>query len=53
MSDRTLSGPNANRGWLTITVGQTTPTLGTWGIGALALVLAGAAARRIRKTSAA
>jgi hypothetical protein len=49
MSARTLSGPNANRGWLSITVGETTPALGTWGIGALAVVLAGVAARRLRK----
>ena len=48
MSDRTLSGPNANRGWLSLTVGETTPALGTWGIGALAVVLAGVAARRLR-----
>ena len=49
MSDRTLSGPNANRGWLNLTVGETTPALGTWGIGALAIALAGVAARRLRK----
>lgn len=50
-SDRGISGPNANRGWLTITIGDVTgtPALGTWGIGALAVVLAGAAVRRLRK----
>ena len=49
MSDRTLSGPNANRGWLNLTVGETTPALGTWGIGALAIALAGVATRRLRR----
>lgn len=50
-SDRGISGPNANRGWLTITIGDVTgtPALSTWGIGALAVVLAGAAVRRLRK----
>lgn len=50
MSDRGVSGPNANRGWLQITVGETTPSLSSWGFAALALVLAAAATIKIRKS---
>jgi IPTL-CTERM motif len=53
ISNRTLTAPNANRGWLNITVGQQAPTLGTWGIAALALLLAGAATMKIRKSAVA
>ncbi len=48
LSDRILTGPNANRGWLNLTVGGDTPGLSAWGIGFLATLLAGAGVWRAR-----
>ncbi len=51
LSDRTLSGPNANRGWLKLVIGNETfvPALSTWGrvtaAGFIALVALGYAKR--------
>ncbi len=52
LSDRTLTGANANRGWLNLTVGGDTPGLSSWGIGILAVLLSGAGVWRARRTMA-
>ena len=49
MGVRNLSGASANRGWLSLTVGAGTPSLGGWGAAALAVVLAGTALSRLRR----
>lgn len=52
LSARTLTGPNANRGWLNLTVGGDTPGLSSWGIGFLAMLLTGAGVWRARHAMA-
>ncbi len=52
LSERTVSGPNANRGWLNLTVGGNTPGLSSWGIGVLAMLLTGAGVWRARRLAA-
>ena len=52
VSDRTLTGANANRGWLNLTIGGDTPGLSSWGIGVLAVLLSGAGVWRARRSMA-
>ncbi|MGE4608345.1 MAG: hypothetical protein AAEJ52_16520 [Myxococcota bacterium] len=51
LSDRVLTGPNANRAWLNMTVGGNTPGLSSWGVGVLALLLASAGVWRARRAT--
>lgn len=51
LSHRSLAGPNANRGWLNLTVVGDTPALSGWGLALLAILLAGAGARRAARGS--
>jgi hypothetical protein len=52
LSARGVSGPNANRGWLTLTVGGDTPGLSGWGVGVLAMLLGSAGVWRARRAMA-
>jgi len=52
LSDRALTGANANRTWLNMTVGGNTPGLSSWGVGFLALLLASAGVWRARRATA-
>jgi hypothetical protein len=52
LSARGVSGPNANRGWLNLTVGGDTPGLSGWGIGVLAMLLGSAGVWRARRAMA-
>ena len=51
LSDRALSGPNANRAWLNFTVGGDTPGLSSWGVGLVAVMLASAGIWRARRAT--
>jgi hypothetical protein len=52
LSARGVSGPNANRGWLNLTVGGDTPGLSGWGVGVLAMLLGSAGVWRARRAMA-
>jgi hypothetical protein len=47
IANRAISGPNANRGWMNLSLGPKLPALPSWGIGAVALLLAGGGVARL------
>lgn len=51
LSQRRLHGRAANRGWLNLTIGSTTPGLAGWAVGFLAVLLAGAAVWTARRSA--
>jgi len=51
LSDRALSGPNANRAWVNLTVGGDTPGLSSWGVGLVAVMLGSAGIWRARRAT--
>lgn len=51
LSDRALSGPNANRAWLNFTVAGDTPGLSSWGVGLVAVMLGSAGVWRARRAT--